>query len=435
MLMRVIYFFYDCLWLVLLPMAVIRLYWKARHQPQYVRNMAERFAFYRHEQLLFAHQNPIWVHAVSVGETRAAQPLIEELLKRGESIVLTHMTVTGRAAGAQVYAQAIQSGRLLQLYLPYDFSWLVKSFYQQLNLKMGLIMETEVWPRLLLEAETKKLNVFLVNARLSEKSFKNFSNYGFLAQSVLRKFKKILAQTTLDENRFMRLGCDQVVVVGNLKFDVTANQRQVDEAIGVRKSIDPHLVLFCAASTRESEESQILDAWSRFATKLPELYARARLMIVPRHPERFDSVADMIKMHHALCRRSSTDDLAGHINRGAVILGDTMGQMSFYYALCDVVMMGGSFEPLGGQNFIESCALGRPVILGPHTFNFQQASMDAIEANAALRVDGTEGLVHAMGLFVQDQSKLERMSVRALDFSARHAGATARVIEALALSQ
>jgi 3-deoxy-D-manno-octulosonic-acid transferase len=343
------------------------------------------------------------------------------------------MTPTGRATGAQLYARAIQSGRLLQLYLPYDFSWLVRNFYRVIRPKFGLVMETEAWPRLLLEAWMQQLPLILVNARLSEKSFRNFSKYGFLAEFLMACFHKILAQTPLDANRFEKLGCEHVSVIGNLKFDVKPNEDLVREAAKFKQVLGSNLKIFCAASTREGEETIILDAWQRFLESYPQLKPSARLIIVPRHPERFDQVAELIRARLPMVRKSQVtpNEMADALRDGAVVLGDTMGQMTFYYAICDVVMMGGSFAPLGGQNFIEACAMGRPILLGQHTFNFQQAAIDAIEMGAALRVLDEDQLIHAMDQLMRDLTLFERMSASALDYSLAHAGAIDRVLQQL----
>ena len=243
-------------------------------------------------------------------------------------------------------------------------------------------------------------------------------------------FHKILAQTPLDANRFEKLGCEHVSVIGNLKFDVKPNEDLVREAAKFKQVLGSNLKIFCAASTREGEETIILDAWQRFLESYPQLKPSARLIIVPRHPERFDQVAELIRARLPMVRKSQVtpNEMADALRDGAVVLGDTMGQMTFYYALCDVVMMGGSFAPLGGQNFIEACAMGRPILLGQHTFNFQQASLDVIDAEAGLRVDDVEGLSQAIGLLFTNHDLKEAMSTNALDFANQHTGATEKIL-------
>jgi 3-deoxy-D-manno-octulosonic-acid transferase len=372
----------------------------------------------------------IWVHAVSVGETRAAEPLISALIQSGEKILLTHMTPTGRDAGRQLFAEHIASGQLVQSYLPYDIHWAVNSFYRYFSIKVGLIMETEVWPTLILSARQNSLPVILVNARLSERSARRVSRFSNFAQLIYQSFTKILAQTNLDAKRYGSLGLSNVMVTGNLKFDVMPNSQQLEHALVLKKQLTQQLQIVCAASTREGEESLIIEAWKTFlqSKEKPNDFC---LFIVPRHPQRFDDVFTQLQSSFPkVLRRSSMNDqeLSETINHGSVILGDSMGEMSFYYALSDIVIMGGSLLPLGGQNFIEACALGRPIVLGEHTFNFQQASADVIDARAAIRITDIGDLVKAMDLLLTNHQVKEDMSTNALDFANQHTGATKKIV-------
>lgn len=424
---RLLLWLYECLWYLVLPIALIRLYWKGRKLPGYRQHLAERFGFYSCQKTT----NLIWVHAVSVGETRAAAPLVEALIASGKTILLTHMTPTGRATGQQIFEQHLKSGRLQQVYLPYDVSWAVNAFYRYFAPQIGLIMETEVWPTLVLSAKHHKIPTVLVNARLSNRSAKRVANFGAIATYIYQAFTKILAQTSLDAKRYQSLGLNNVLVTGNLKFDVAANPSQVNEALLLRKELNPGMQIVCAASTREGEEELIIAAWQKLKQDHADL-KNICLLIVPRHPQRFDDVhASLIKTFPQVARRSllkTHADLAAAINQQGILLGDSMGEMSFYYALSDFVVMGGSLQPLGGQNFIEACALGRPIILGQHTFNFQQASIDVIDAEAGLRVDSVDGLSQAMGLLFLNHELKEAMSTNALDFANQHTGATRKIL-------
>jgi 3-deoxy-D-manno-octulosonic-acid transferase len=372
----------------------------------------------------------IWVHAVSVGETRAAAPLIDALIQRGEKILLTHMTPTGRDTGRQLFADHIASGQLVQSYLPYDIHWAVNSFYRYFSIKVGLIMETEVWPSLILSARQKSLPVILINARLSERSARRVSRFSNFAQLIYQSFTKILAQTNLDAKRYNSLGLSNVMVTGNLKFDVTPNLEQIEHALALKNKLTDQVQIVCAASTRDGEEALIIEAWQAFL-KTKENPNDFCLLIVPRHPQRFDDVfAQLQSSFTKVSRRSNLGDqqFTDVINQGGVILGDSMGEMSFYYALSDVVIMGGSLLPLGGQNFIEACALGRPIILGEHTFNFQQASTDVIDSRAAIRISDVDELVKAVDLLLTNHQVKEDMSTNALDFANQHTGATKKIV-------
>jgi len=418
---------YQLFWYLALPLALGRLLWKGRLQQGYREHINERLGM---SWPISGAVPRIWVHAVSVGETRAAAPLIDALIQSGEKILLTHMTPTGRDTGRQLFANHIASGQLVQSYLPYDIHWAVNSFYRYFSIKVGLIMETEVWPSLILSARQKSLPVILINARLSERSARRVSRFSNFSQLIYQSFTKILAQTNLDAKRYNSLGLSNVLVTGNLKFDVTPNLEQIEHALALKKKLNHQVQIACAASTRDGEESLIIEAWQTFL-KTKENPNDFCLFIVPRHPQRFDDVfAQLQTSFPKVLRRSNLSDqeFADAINQGGVILGDSMGEMSFYYALSDIVIMGGSLLPLGGQNFIEACALGRPIILGEHTFNFQQASTDVINSRAAIRISDVTDLVKAVDLLLTNHQVKEDMSTNALDFANQHTGATKKII-------
>jgi len=418
---------YQLFWYLALPLALGRLLWKGRLQHGYREHINERLGM---SWSISGAVPRIWVHAVSVGETRAAAPLIDALIQSGEKILLTHMTPTGRDTGRQLFASHIASGQLVQSYLPYDIHWAVNSFYRYFSIKVGLIMETEVWPSLILSARQKSLPVILINARLSERSARRVSRFSNFAQLIYQSFTKVLAQTNLDAKRYNSLGLTNVLVTGNLKFDVTPNLEQIEHALALKKKLNHQVQIACAASTRDGEESLIIEAWQTFL-KTKENPSDFCLFIVPRHPQRFDDVfAQLQASFPKVLRRSNLSDqgFADAINQGGVILGDSMGEMSFYYALSDIVIMGGSLLPLGGQNFIEACALGRPIILGEHTFNFQQASTDVIDSRAAIRVFDVADLVKAVDLLLTNHQVKEDMSTNALDFANQHTGATKKIV-------
>ena len=421
---------YQFIWYLALPLALGRLLWKGRLQQGYREHINERLGL---SWPISGAIPRIWVHAVSVGETRAAAPLIDALIRGGEKILLTHMTPTGRDAGRQLFADQIASGQLVQSYLPYDIHWAVDSFYRYFSIKVGLILETEVWPRLILSARQKSLPVILVNARLSERSARRVGRFTNFARLIYQSFTKILAQTNLDAKRYNSLGLSNVMVTGNLKFDVIPHPEQIEHALALKKQLTQQVQIVCAASTRDGEESLIIEAWQKFL-KSKENTSDANhfcLLIVPRHPQRFDDVFTQLQSSFANVSRRSTmtdQEFSEVINRGAVILGDSMGEMNFYYALSDIVIMGGSLLPLGGQNFIEACALSRPIILGEHTFNFQQASADVIDSRAAIRVANLDDLVKAMHLLLTNHQVKEEMSTNALDFANQHTGATKKIV-------
>jgi 3-deoxy-D-manno-octulosonic-acid transferase len=435
---------YQLGWHLLLPLVLLRLWWRGRKDPGYRQSISERFGFG-----LRIRPGAIWIHAVSVGETRAAQPLIEAYLQQGKSILLTCMTPNGRRTGTAIFAQAISQGRLQQVYLPYDLCWSVERFLKAAKPEMGLFMETEAWPTIVFRAAEIKLPVFLINARLSERSARRVTRFGNAGRSLFQAFAGILAQTELDAGRYRVLGVKQCEVVGNLKFDVVLNPILVKRGLAWRAHLEKtNRRMVCAASTREGEEAIILEAWQAVLQMHAEVSASTLssappplLCIVPRHPERFTEVAALIRASGlTVLLRSEVDldaaDLHNRIDlKTAVVLGDSMGEMPLYFSASDLVVMGGSLMPLGGQNLIEACAAGCPVILGEHTFNFQQASQDAIDCGAAMRAQGNGSLVGnlaaAMSRILQDQRQRQAMREAALRYANNYRGATTRIIAAL----
>lgn len=430
---------YQLGWHAFLPLVFLRLWWRGRKDLGYRQHITERFGFCK-----IMCPGAIWVHAVSVGETRAAQPLIEAYLSQGKSVLLTCMTPNGRRTGAALYADAIAAGRLQQTYLPYDLCWSVERFLRSAKPELGLFMETEAWPTIVFRCLELRLPVFLINARLSERSARRVAHFGSAGRALFQAFAGILAQTELDAQRYRALGVLHCEVVGNLKFDVAQDSRLVEQGISWHEQLQSETrLMVCAASTREGEEELILQAWKAVLTAHVQDNALTKplLCIVPRHPERFDAVASIIESHGlSLARRSVCDfreEQAGTAIDAQidVVLGDSMGEMPLYYNASDVVVMGGSLMPLGGQNLIEACAAGCPVVLGEYTFNFQQASIDAINAGAALRIaSGAEQatyLADAILVLLRNKIKREQMAQAAIEYASRYQGATQNTIAAL----
>jgi 3-deoxy-D-manno-octulosonic-acid transferase len=413
-------FAYSLLWYLATPLLLLRLLWRARRQPEYLRHVAERFGFYRG---VFAAGPWIWVHAVSVGETRAAAPLIRALQARyrGQRILLTHMTPTGRETGAALFGDGV-----LQCYLPYDQPGAVARFLDCFRPVAGVLIETEIWPNLIHAAAARRMPLYLVNARLSARSQAGYRRSGALARDALRALTGITAQTDEDAARLRELGAAEVTVTGNLKFDIEVPADQVAAGRELRAGLGARPVLV-AASTRDGEEALLLDAVQRGGL------GDALLVIVPRHPQRFDAVAALVAAHGLRMQRRSAAEVI--VADTAVLLGDTLGEMYFYYAACDVALLGGSFLPYGAQNLIEACALGKPVIVGPSTYNFAEAADAAVTAGAALRAaDFKEALKMALQL-ARDVDRRRAMAQAGLAFTESYRGATQRVLECLRLPE
>jgi len=393
------------------PLIWLRLLWRSRKQPEYLQHLGERYGFYRQS----APAKLIWVHAVSVGETRAAQPLIEGLMARWPEhrILLTGMTPTGREAGQQVYGE-----RVIQAYLPYDYPGATARFLRHFSPAFGILMETEIWPNLLAAAKSRQVPVMLANARLSARSARGYGKLDGLVRPAFSSLSGVAAQTAGDAERLGALGARQVEVCGNLKFDVTPAAESMALGENWRLAIGQRPV-WLAASTREGEEELVLEAWQKV------LVPDALLVLVPRHPQRFEEVAGLLGQRGlSYVRRSSGLPEAAT----QVWLGDSMGEMAAYFRLADLAFIGGSLLPLGGQNLIEAAACGCPVLVGPHTFNFLQATEDAIAAGAARRIDDPEALGVVVDGLLRNREELAAMCDAASRFMLNHQGAGQRML-------
>ena len=406
---------YSLILYLITPLIWLRLLWRARRQPEYLQHLGERYGFYRQP----VPAKLIWVHAVSVGETHAAQPLIEGLMRRWPEhrILLTGMTPTGRAAGQQVYGE-----RVIQAYLPYDYPAAVDRFFRHFSPAFGILMETEIWPNLLAAAKVHGVPVMLANARLSARSARGYGKLDFLVRPAFAALAGVAAQTTGDAERLVALGVGQVEVCGNLKFDVMPSVEKIALGRGWREQLGKRPV-WLAASTREGEELLVLEAW-RQADLGPAL-----LVLVPRHPQRFEQVAALLAEQGLRYTRRS-DRLP--TSETQVWLGDSMGEMAAYYRLADIAFIGGSLLPLGGQNLIEAAACACPVLVGPHTFNFLRATEDAIAAGAARRVDSPSALALAVENLLKNPVDRSAMAAAASHFSRTHQGATQRMLTLIA---
>jgi 3-deoxy-D-manno-octulosonic-acid transferase len=433
------------------PALRLRLALRARDEPLYGERVGERFGRYDavvRQALAVWHETPgprLWIHAVSLGETRAALALADALRLRcpGLRLLWTHGTATGRAAGAE----ALQAGDV-QVWQPFDSPGAVRRFFDAARPPVGVLMETEIWPGLLGRARVQGVPMVIANARLSERSARRGERWRRLLKPAVQGLQQILAQTPEDAGRLVAAGADasRTQVCGNLKFDMTPPPERLALGRAWTRALQGRpVVLF--ASSREGEEAGLLDAWGRLRASDSTgaaLAARALLLIVPRHPPRFDEVAGLVaqrglrSVRRSAWGESQPGRAAGEAD---VWVGDSLGEMAAYGAAADVALLGGSFAPLGGQNLIELAACGCPVILGPHTFNFADAAERAIAAGAAARVASIDDAVQvAFALIERDRGsgpfsatgapRIDR--TRALAFAEAHRGAAQRMAQAIA---
>lgn len=400
------------LWL-LLPYIFIHLLWRARKQPEYLHHIAERFGFYS----IKSDKYIIWLHTVSVGETRAAASLVQALQAHypNHHILLTHTTPTGREASEQLYGD-----KVMRVYLPYDYPFAVRRFLRHFKPQVGVLLETEVWFNLIHQCNTAQTPLLLLNARLSEKSAVGYARFDKLTQSGLRQLHSVAAQTEEDAVRLTNLGANKVAVMGNLKYDIVPPTDMLELGKQLRSQFGIDRSVFLAASTRVGEEALIIDLLAKVTV------SALLIVIVPRHPQRFDEVAHLLTQHGIkFQRRSDNQPIPANTQ---LILGDSMGEMFAYYAACDIAFIGGSLLPFGGQNLIEACAVGKPVLIGPHTYNFTQASILAVEQGAALRVQNAEELALAINRIFANPHELKQMGEAGLTFVRANQGATAKAL-------
>ena len=397
------------------PLVLLRLFWRARKQPAYRAHLNERFAFYPAQPA--PPSSLIWLHAVSVGETRAAEPLIRALLERWphHHLLITGMTPTGRETARQLYRE-----RVLHAYLPYDLPDAVARFFDHFQPHFGILMETEIWPNLLAAAKYRNIPVTLVNARLSARSARGYRRFSGLTAPAFACLTGVAAQTAADAERLRQTGATQVSVCGNLKFDVRPPPDLL--ALGQHwRQQRNNRPAWLAASTREGEEALLLDAWQQHPTP-------ALLILVPRHPQRFAEVGALLTAR-GIRWQARSKGLPDSSTQ--VWLGDSMEEMVAYYACAEFAFIGGSLLPLGGQNLIEAAACNCPVLIGPHTFNFLQATKDAIAAGAARRVTNAEDLLATANTLLNDQAAMQAMRQASRDFATAHQGATERTLQLL----
>lgn len=398
------------------PLIPLRLLWRGRRERGYLKHWSERFALGS-----VPGTGALWIHAVSVGEMRAAQPLIAALREAHPDapLLLTCMTPTGRATAESLYGDFAHV-----VYLPYDYAGSMRRFVRRLRPRVGILMETELWPNLIHAAARAEVPLVLANARLSARSARGYARLPALTRASLERVALVAAQGEADAARLRSLGAMTVHVTGNLKFDIAPPPDLLERGTAWRLRWGRRPVLL-AASTREGEEAPLLRA---FAETAP---AEVLLVLVPRHPQRFDEVAALIEAAGLAYQRRSA--LEGQLEpQTRVLLGDSLGELFAYYAASDVAFVGGSLLPLGGQNLIEAASAGRPVLVGPHTFNFAEATRLAVEAGAAVRVNDAADLLGNALRLLNDAPARARMGEAGLAFAARHRGAAARVAALIA---
>ena len=420
--MRVFLALWSALWTLCLPLVLLYLRRRGRKDPLYAQHLAERFG--RHDQPL---PGAVWIHAVSLGELRSAVPLIRALLDRGEMVVTTHFTPAGRREAERVFALERSQNRLRAVWVPFELAWCFRGFFRAFRPKLGLVMEIEIWPRMVFAARAAGVPLLMCNAQYPVKSIARDARFP-LRPAVMRGFAGALVKSQLQAQRFAAIGVPNIQVTGELRFDQPIPPRLTAAAPAARQALAAGRPVLCFAPAVEGEDDLYLDA---IKTRLAAA-DRPFVIYVPRKPERFDDVAGMIGAHGiTFARRSQIFD-ENLSPRAApamdLLLGDSLGEMYFYLAMADRVVTGGGFTPHGAHNIIEPLALGRPVIVGPEIHTIEYPAVEAIAAGVCFHAKTLEDLARA--LTPEGWQGPDPQAIQA--FLAAHSGATAKTMAAIA---
>lgn len=409
--------FYTFILFLALPIIVLRMLWRSRKNSAYRHHLAERFGYSK-----LKAEKSIWIHAVSLGESIAAIPLIENLQKTypNHEIIITNTTPTGRAAIEKHFGQA---DRTQNAYLPYDIPCFLKKLIRQINPKCLILMETELWPNCLAVCQQQDIPVILANARLSVKSYRGYQRFKLITQSMLNALSLVGAQYQHDADHFIQLGIasDKVKLTGNLKFDFEISQKTIHAGGQLRESFDRPFV-WIAASTHPGEDEIVLAAHQ----KLVAIDPNALLILVPRHPERFNTVYELVQLKFQVITRSGDQ----HCNdQTQVYLGDTMGELLMLYAASDVAFVGGSLCFPNGHNFVEPAMLGKAIITGPYTRNFKTVSQMFDQADARIVIQDADTLAKSLIDLAKNQDKVSEYGKRGQAVAQHNKGALSRLFK------
>lgn len=410
-------YFYSAFFYLLTPWLILRLLWRSRRQVAYRQHIRERFGF----GLPFLKKS-IWLHAVSVGEALLAVALVKKLRLRYPDLpfVVTTTTPTGAAR-----IDAALGDSVTHVYFPYDLPDVIKRFLDHLNPLIAIIIETELWPNLYAACVKRHIPIVIANARLSERSALGYKRISRLTQTMLSQVNLIMAQSKQDAARYIALGLQpsRAILTGNIKFDLEIPADLISRKEVLRFDLGQERFIWIAASTHEGEEEIILKAHELIRKNLPQ----ALLILVPRHPERFTAVAELIKQAgFSMTRRSQGDQCTPDT---AVYLGDTMGEMFLFYAVADLAFVGGSLAPIGGHNLLEPAALAKPILTGPQLFNFSEISQLLEKAGALTKVTDASSLATALLALFSDPLLCKEIGKKGQEVVELNRGALAKHID------
>ena len=423
---------YTLLYYCLTPALFLRLLIKHQKSSAYKEQrqslrLAERFGFFSTAQFASKINNmslsPVWFHTVSVGEFLATLPLIKQLKQDYPQypIVITCTTTTGSAQITKTFSEEIKSGYVLHVYLPYDLPGAMRRFLKAIKPRLGIIMETEIWPNLLHVCQQLDVPLWLLNARMSERSARGYARFPNLTKTTLKQFSGIAAQNVMDANRLKDLGANEnsLHITGSIKFDLKINPEDINAGTVLREQLhwqDKSVLI--AASTHKGEDEILLSVYQ----KLKKQHSNLVMIVVPRHPERFETVYQLLSgaTFNVLKRSQMQSEIQAPAD---ILLGDSMGEMMRYFACADVVFMGGTMVPTGGHNILEPAALGLPIVCGPHMFNFSAINELFLQDDAILQVADIESLENTLDVILSDKQMAVAMGERAKKLMAQNSGA------------
>lgn len=416
-------FLYSLLLYLITPLVIGRLFWRSRKAPAYGQRVMERFG---RIQLPRSEKPLIWVHSVSVGETIASAPLVRELKNQypNHRILVTTMTPTGSEQVRKLHGESVE-----HVYVCYDLPGAVRRFLTHARPVLAVVIDTELWPNTIAACHNRNIPIMVANARLSERSARGYARFGNLSRRMLEKVSMVAAQSQETANRFLELGIPKlhVNVTGSIKFDLQVDTHTLLEGKTLRlqwqSSMGSDIRVLAAASTHEGEDQPVVDAFKAIASTHPEV----RLLLIPRHPERFNDVFQLIKANELSVARQSEGSNVPRETR--VILGDTMGEMMKFLAASDLAFVGGSLVPVGGHNMLEPAALGLPVLSGPHIFNFEEISHALVKAGGMKIIESSNELAETVTHLLEDKGVHEQMSHAAEGFISKNRGALAKVMD------
>ena len=415
---------YSLLYSLFLPFLLIRFLIRAIGNPKHLQGMKQRFG----NKVRPLGDKVIWIHAVSVGETMAAKDLVENLLKQDHSIFLTNMTPTGSDTANRIFANHIQQHKLVQSFVPFDLPMFINKVIKSIRPKLLIIMETEIWPNMIGCCQKQSIPIIVANARLSERSFKGYRRFSWVIRSTLQKVTLFATQYDHDSNHFKLLGVDidRITQTGNIKFDVEVGTKVIQQAVQYRTAWNlSNRLIICCASTHEGEEEAMLSMYNRLVNQSANLL----LLIVPRHPERFQIVIKLSeeqgyvpqKLSERLTVKTDTQ----------VLVGDTMGELPILFSLSDIVVMGGTLVPKGGHNFIEPAVVAKPILSGQYLFNFKEIASRLSAANGLIICQSADELKQQLLELIQNPAKQIEIGTNAQRVVADNKGALNKLLTAI----